>query len=188
MTIATRLEDAVVLMEQQRWEGALLSVLVAISGTARRRFPQGTASRWAPSKAMGDREAFETFVTEQIPSIAKFTSFNMTFQGQVRPIGEVLYRWMRCTLAHEAGLPPEIDFVPDSTRGRIDFGHRVGPLETIFFSHSLVVLLGDLVARAPENAADVPSSLRERIMRFVRLGAASEQYQYAASHERSFAN
>lgn len=115
---------------------------------------------------MGDREAFETFVAEQIPRIADFSSFSVTFQGKVRPLGEILYKWLRCTLAHEAELPPDIGFVPDPAPGRVEIGHHSGPPEKIVFTYSLVVLLADMVARAPENT-DVPAALRDRLMSFV---------------------
>jgi hypothetical protein len=166
MTIAARIEDAAVLMETGRWEGALLSTLVAIAGSSRQRFPTGTPSIANASKSMGDRECFQEFVRAQIPEISSFKSLSVEFEGQVRPIGEILYTWLRCTLAHEARLPPEIRFVPDTKVGHIEIGHHVGPPERIVLTHSIVILLADMVIRAEENA-HLPKELRDRIIRLL---------------------
>lgn len=53
MSIRKRVEDAVALYELGRFEGALLSVLVAAASTARREMP---------NRSVGDRECFETFL------------------------------------------------------------------------------------------------------------------------------
>jgi hypothetical protein len=160
MSVQTCLEDARLLIEHGRDEGALLSVLVAVAATARRRFPQGTK---------GDRGAFEAFVTQEIPNISSMNSISLMFQGQNRPLGEVLYKWLRCNLAHEGELPPEIGFVPDPVPGKLLVHNQAGPPERIVFSHTLVILLADMVARAKENG-DLPRGLRESIMGLMGRG------------------
>ena len=167
MTIRARLEDAHFLHQHGRYEGALLSVLVAAAASSRRRFPKGAApSRTNPAKDMGDREAFETFIAEQLPVVSDRGVFRVWFQGQLRPIGEVFYKWLRCTLAHEAELPPEIQFVTNPRPRGLLVRHLAGPPEAIMLSHNLVIFLADMVARAPENA-DLPARLRDSIMQLM---------------------
>ncbi len=170
MSIRTRLEDARLLAEHLHWEGALLSVLVAIAATARRRFPLSTPSRAHPRKTMGDAEAFKTFAAEALSRVIVGPEPTVTFQGAVRPLSEVLYTWMRCTLAHEAELPPDLRFAPDYVAGSVGINTRPGPPEHIEVTHSLVVMLADLVAQAPENS-DVPARLREQLVELRHQGA-----------------
>lgn len=137
--------------------------------TAQRRFPRGkTQSIQNPKNKMGDGESFQTFITQEIPQITDANSLSVEFQGKKRPLGEVLYKWLRCHLAHEAELAPEIDFIPDPIRGALFIQNQSGPPEKIIFSYSLIIFLADIVARAPENS-DLPSELRDSIMRL--LGA-----------------
>ena len=169
MTITARLEDARLLIEHGRWEGALLSVLVAMAATAHLRFPQGTPSRAKPGAEMRDCERFELFVAEALAQMSPLPDMSFGFKGQVRPFGELLYKWLRCKLAHEADLPPEIGFEPDPKPVHLAISQRPGPPERIVFTHSVVILLADMVARAAENA-DVPKQLRQEILDLFRHG------------------
>jgi len=153
MSILTRLEDVRLMILNNRYEGALLNVLVATSATARKRFPKGTK---------GDRDAFEIFVAQETPNVMTTDGLSLFFQGQMRPLGEVLYKWLRCNLAHEAELPPEIEFVPDPAPGLLHIGNAAGPPQKIILSHTLVFLLADMVIRAKENS-DLPRDLKETI-------------------------
>jgi hypothetical protein len=165
MSIQTRLEEAKLLIENGRYEGALLCVLIALAATSQRRFPRGkTQSILNPKKRMGDGESFQTFISQEIPKITDANSFNIEFQGKKRPLGEVLYKWLRCHSVHEAELAPEIEFIPDPTPGQLFIKNQSGPPEIIIFSHSLIIFLADMVARAPENA-DLLSNLRDDIMK-----------------------
>ncbi|MHC4414646.1 MAG: hypothetical protein ACYS0G_05125 [Planctomycetota bacterium] len=66
MSIPERLADAMLLLQHGRNEGALLSVLVSISATSRKRYPwPSTKSAANPSAPMGDREAFCTFLKDE---------------------------------------------------------------------------------------------------------------------------
>ncbi len=121
---------------------------------------------------MADRESFELFVTECMGQITSVPNLRVSLRGQLRPLGEALYTWLRCTLTHEAELPPEIGFVPDTVPGNLEIGHHPGPPERIVFTHSLVFLLADMVARAAENS-DLPPQLREQLLGLRHHGAST---------------
>src|SRR5580658_1924266 len=69
MSITNRLREAKLLYDTGHCEGALLSVLIAVAGSSRKRFPPKTISRRDPSRQMGDAEAFETFMGEEMQRI-----------------------------------------------------------------------------------------------------------------------
>ncbi len=161
MSIVDRLEDARILLDAGRDEGALLCVLTAVSGTSRVRFPPGTPSRRRPGNDMGDGEAFAQFFAEAMPNIGM--NINVRTADGMRSFGYVLYKLFRCSLAHEAGLSPRANFIPDDAPGcphlRFD---SPDPL-AFTISHSTVVLIADVVARAPENL-HAATEVRARIM------------------------
>lgn len=142
MSLETRVADARFLWANGRREGALLNAVIAVAATARRRFPD--------RKAVGDREAFERFL-EAVQSVR----MSVEYRGACEPIEHILYKWLRCELVHEGGLPVDIEFVqgdPDvlSVRagGKPDFVLR---LSESWFDH----LIGAVVS-APENAGLFP--------------------------------
>jgi hypothetical protein len=102
MSIRARVEDALLLWESGRREGAFLSALVAVAATSRQRFPD--------RKAVGDREAFERSV-----SAAHSVRLSVEYRGEVHPIEHVLYKWLRCELVHEGEVPVDIEFIGKGT-------------------------------------------------------------------------
>lgn len=72
MSLRDRIIDAELLWRNGRTEGALLSVLLAVEVTARKRYPIGTKSKTRVNKKtgqrqkMGDGEAFRTFLKEEL--------------------------------------------------------------------------------------------------------------------------
>jgi hypothetical protein len=149
MSIRARVEDAMIAFAIGRPEGALVSILTAISATSRRRRPLGTPSVVNPSQAMGDREAFELFVSEQMPIICRVKDFNIHFRGEMHKLEHVLYKWLRCEMSHGAALPFDITFEPDLRPGLTSIGTGK---EGLRFSHSFLDGLADAVIQAPENA------------------------------------
>lgn len=94
MTIHDRLADAGVLWDAGRREGALLSVLVAITAAARIEHPK-----------RGDGEAFRAFLG------ARHTwSISVAYRGQQVTVDQLIWKWLRCELAHQATLPIDIQF------------------------------------------------------------------------------
>jgi hypothetical protein len=95
--IAARIDDARVLWAAGRREGALLSVLVAVAARARRSYPN-----------LGDGDRFRRFLAESVS-----WKLSAEFRGAVVPVEQIFYKWMRCSLLHEAGLPEDITWIED---------------------------------------------------------------------------
>lgn len=103
MNVRTLFEDAKVLLEAGRFEGALALVLISIAGTSRKRFPR-------KPKGKSDREAFTQFLNEENFSIAPCTCMTVQHQGKEVSLAHVLYKVLRNTLLHEAAMPTELSF------------------------------------------------------------------------------
>lgn len=94
-SIRERVEDATLLWNAERREGAFLIALVAVAARARREYP----------RPLGDRDAFERFIESRFrPRIS------VEFRGELRPLEQVFYKWMRCELVHDGGLPVDLRF------------------------------------------------------------------------------
>ena len=81
-------------------EGAFLSALAAVAASARRQFPN--------RKVIGDRESFERFLTG-----AHSVRISVEFRGEAHPVEHIFYKWLRCELVHEGGIPVDIQFMLD---------------------------------------------------------------------------
>lgn len=153
MGIRARLDDASFLYQSGRRDGALLSVLVALAATSRRRYPR---------EQYNDRDAFVRFVVEEMPVITAggVKNYNVRVPGVepaefpdgLMPLGECLYRFVRCNLAHEATLPSNVEFIatdPGSISVEITDAK-------IRLSDSFMDRLSQAVIYAPENADAFP--------------------------------
>jgi hypothetical protein len=141
MSIRARVEDAIVLQGIGRPEGALLSALVAVAATSRRRYPQSTGKR--------DGEAFKAFTHDEMKTIAHAENCNVGIEGELQPLQDILYHWMRCGLAHEGALSGAVLYEPDHFSLRIKVNRADG---SVTFSHGLLVGLVDAVVSARENS------------------------------------
>lgn len=94
MTIHERLADADVLWAAGRSEGALLSVLVAVTAIAREVHPQ-----------CGDGDAFRRFLAAR-----HRWSISVEHRGRQVSVDQLMWKWLRCELAHRATLPIDIQF------------------------------------------------------------------------------
>ncbi len=162
MSVVERLEEANILWENGKYEGALHSVLTAAAGASRLRYPKGHAmSRKHPGQSMGDHEAFETFLEEQ-QTLTGTSHLTVGAHGE-RTFSSVIYTLYRCCLAHEASLVNGGEFVPDRKPGYVFL--QLTSLDPLGFriSHSTVMFLADLVARAPEHA-EAAASVRAKLM------------------------
>lgn len=98
MSIKRRIDDALVLYRAGRFEGALLSALVAAAATSVNE---------APKELMRDRVRFETFLQK-----GAFTRIvKVEFRGEMHSLPHIFYKWLRCELVHEAGVPFDIEFI-----------------------------------------------------------------------------
>jgi hypothetical protein len=97
VTILDRIEDANLLWRNGRKEGALLSVLIAVAAAATSKYP-----------TLGDRERFEKYVRE-----SSNVRLSVEFRGDIHPLETVFYKFLRCELVHEGGLPQDIKFADE---------------------------------------------------------------------------
>lgn len=141
MSIRARIEDALLLWEHGRKEGAFLSALVAVAGTSRLRFPD--------RKAVGDREAFVRFL-----EAAHTVRTSVEYRGDCLPVEQVFYKWVRCQLVHEGGLPVDIQFMLDSVPGTFSVRAGGAPEYILKVSEGWFHHLVGTVASAPENAGE----------------------------------
>lgn len=142
MSIQDRIEDSLFLWENNRREGAFLSVLTAVAATARRRYPD--------RKKIGDREAFEKFVS----TASSVRILGVEFRGELHSIERILYKWLRCELVHEGGVPVDIRFTNNGDpRSR---GIRAGgaPEYVLELTEGWFHFLISIVVSAEENESD----------------------------------
>jgi len=137
VSIRERLEDADLLWRNGRFEGALLSVLVAVSATARR----------SASRRTGDRDAFVAFMKS-----THGWTISIEHRGAQVDVDHLLYTWMRCELVHSGALPPDVrldaDFA-DPTECAVRAGGA--PAYTVLLSYGWYHFLVHAVRNAPAN-------------------------------------
>ena len=147
MSVRDRIEDSKLLFAAGRLEGALLSVLIAVAGTARKRYPSQT-----------DREGFERFLRDENSLTTGGVDLKISFEGRDRTFENILYKFVRCHLVHEGELAERVsfdygDFLIDK-RGTTDF---------FTFSSELVLRLAFIVEKAPENKGIFPEDTYDRL-------------------------
>jgi hypothetical protein len=152
MSIRRRLEDAHFLLANGRPDGALLSACTAISATSRKRYPD--------RKAMNDREAFTKFLGEEMRVVTAggVVNFNVRCPGadtkkypdEMMPLQDVLYEFVRCTLAHEGRIGANVEFAQTD--------HI-----SVEIKDDRIILGGQMLGRllivpeyAPENSSEFP--------------------------------
>ena len=140
MSVQARVEDALLLWNNGRREGAFLTALVAVAATARRRYPD--------RKAVGDRDAFERFL-----QAAHTVRLSVEFRGECHSIEHVFYKWFRCELVHEGGLPVDIEFMCSKEPGLLSVRAGGAPAFVLQVSEGWFHHLIATVVEAPENAA-----------------------------------
>lgn len=102
--IRERVVDAQLLWESKRVEGAFLLALVAVAARARRDHPRPT----------GDREAFGQFIRSHFrPRVS------VEFRGRLHSLEDVFYKWMRCELVHDGGLPVDLKLMTTAEPGEL---------------------------------------------------------------------
>lgn len=136
MGVKDKIIDARLLYANGRKEGALLSVLVAVAATARKRYPLGTKR---------DGDAFTTFLSEELPKVIGVGKFMVRFRDETIVLQDLLYKFVRCNLTHEAELPEDIFFVQGN-------GLTVNVEDDkITFSDGLIDILAKTICNADEN-------------------------------------
>lgn len=90
--------DARLLWQDERWEGGFLMALVAVAARARQEHP----------RPMTERDAFERFVRSRFQM-----RWSVEYRDDQWDLESVFYKWMRCELVHEGGLPVDLRFMED---------------------------------------------------------------------------
>ena len=120
MSIKQLVNDAAYLAGQGRHLGALSILMIAIAGSAKKRFPRKD----------GDRDKFESFLGARIASLISGqikaddvgpSGVYLTFRGNNHLIEHILYKFYRNTLVHEAELPKDVAFVPRSDSPHLQY-------------------------------------------------------------------
>jgi hypothetical protein len=149
MSVTDRIDDARILYSQGRRHGSLLAVLIAVTATARKRFPPNTPSRTDPTKPMGDIEAFTTFLHEELSRLNVPLDRPLQFRNRPTTLEMLLYRFVRNELAPKPESPLEVQFHPASADAvEIDVVD-----DQLVVSDNLLDRLGRTVTQAPENAS-----------------------------------
>jgi hypothetical protein len=154
MSIKQQVDDAQFLHKNGRHLGSLTLLLIAVGGSSRRVFPADTPSR-TPTKSrpnMGDAEAYKLFLDSRLRDMR--ISISLPYGGKQVDIVTVLYKYMRCALAHQSELPNDIEFSrseKETERNQWTLnieGHR------LVLSHGWIALLTDLIVFSRCNAKE----------------------------------
>mgnify|MGYP000456933444 CR=1 FL=1 len=150
MSVKKFVDAASLLMREGHSLMALSQVLIAVSGSARKRFPQGTLS---------DNKAFKTFLgTELRRKLFRYvgnedasSGIVVGIDGKDHPLENIIYDKYRCSLLHEAQLSDEVDLVEGGDTSVVSISRENGKL---VLGDSWVDLLIAVVLEAPCNAEE----------------------------------
>jgi hypothetical protein len=135
MSIRRYIEDAKFLWKDGRRESAMLLAVVAVAATARKEQP--TAK---------DGEAFKALAKRIRPY-----PLLIYYRGEMRSIEEILYKWVRCVLVHEADWPMDIRFIPNPAPGQSSVRAAGGSEDVLELSESWFEDIIHVVVRSPAN-------------------------------------
>jgi hypothetical protein len=146
MSVRTKIEDAEFLKKNGRKEGALLFILIALAATSRKRYPRIVKN---------DRDAFTTFLGEELTKRIRVGKFWVKFRNKMILLQDLFYEFVRCKLAHEAQIPEDIKF----TKG--DMLHVQVDEKEISLSEKFIDILFDIVIKAEENKEEFKDILEK---------------------------
>ena len=142
------MEDAEILWREGRVEAALLMALVAASATARRKYPE----------CKKDREGFERLLLD-----ARRWRLSLEFRGEQVPVEQLLWKWFRCELVHEAGLPVGITLTPIHVGEGLSARAGGAPTYELRLSQAWLHHVLDVVIYDPVNRDLFPNGWRESV-------------------------
>lgn len=144
MSIRDRTEDAEVLWQHGRKEGAWVLALIAAAATSRKKYPKRP-----------DGEAFKSFIRDILPTLLlgkpSQGSPNPAVIFDQTPVEDIVYKHLRCNLIHEGEISQQVAFSESKVvDGALKAKFAVGtPNEIPDF---WVLHLLKAVREAPENA------------------------------------
>jgi len=146
MSIKSRVEDAIVMWNAGRKEGAWVFALIAAAATSRKRYPR-------PIK---DNESFKAFIQDITMTLVYGKPASekrpMVIFGD-KPLADIIYQDMRCKLLHEGEIEGTVvldacKLVDGSMTGTMRVGGNGKPHE---FPDFWAINLLKAVREAPEN-------------------------------------
>ena len=148
MSIKARIEDAELLWQLGRKEGAWVLALIAAAATSRKRYP----------KPIPDNKAFKSFIRDVLPTLVFGKSIesstpNPSIIFDKTPVEDIVYEHLRCNLLHEATLSQQVPFSESKIMdGKVQGTIVVGSPNMIpgFWVLHLIKAVRD----APENVSD----------------------------------
>jgi hypothetical protein len=161
MSVRERIEDAKMLWNAGRKEGAFIQILIAVAATARKRYPKPLkgkkpvpeTQRPHPGEDASDSKSFKTFLLDEMEKITGGMKYNVAFpfQGKDKvPLEDILYAHLRCHMVHEGETPPTITF----TEPVIENGRPLSVLQLrdpLGLPEFWLWNMARVVAQAPEN-------------------------------------
>ncbi|NOV28820.1 hypothetical protein [Methylomonas sp. ZR1] len=166
MSIHQQVNDAIFLAEHNRHVGAFTLILLAIGASARKVFPEGTKKDHLAFKLfLGGRLRRILLYDYQPPEYSLSTGFTCVVGGKETDITDILYKYFRCSLAHEGKLATEVKFnssqgnpngYPQRPRGMAQLaswseGEDGGKLT---LDHIWIDILLEVIFHAPCNASE----------------------------------
>jgi hypothetical protein len=152
MSLRDRIEDSKLLFAAGQLEGALVSVLLAVAGTSRKRYPKGYIK--------DDRVAFGKFLRDERKKISDGKQVKIGLKNGVYRLEDLLYKFVRNNLVHEAKLDDQ-QFLFEYG----DFLFEPGAKDSDHFtiSSELVLRLANVVETARENDGIFPKDRFDRL-------------------------
>ena len=143
--IAARVGEAIVKLQQDDTENAMLQTITAIDGTARKRFGTRTGNRERFVRFLADEEDFLIYSAFSF-GIHLYVKGRLDF-AELGTLPELIYYSVRNPLVHEGDIGPGAIFL--NREDELSFGFRD---EKFMIQPFLVLGLLMLVIGAPENS------------------------------------
>ncbi|MCL5997644.1 MAG: hypothetical protein M1546_16545 [Chloroflexi bacterium] len=105
---------------------------------------------------MSDRQAFEQFLRD-----AHTVHISVEYRGELHTIEHIFYKWLRCELVHEGGIPIDIHFVEDAPPETMLVRAGGHPDYILKLSHRWFHHIIQAVVSAPETAQGFPQTACE---------------------------
>lgn len=163
MSIRAQVEDAIFLAKNERFIGALTTLMLAVAASSRKVFPKGTKSLEKPEEEMRDREAFTLFLGGRIrkllfgdfggPDIGN-SGMSVGFKGKQYDMAYVLYKYYRCELVHNGELPEDIEFAPSQRPEPGKLSVSISSGDKMVLDHGWIDLLINAVVQAECNGQE----------------------------------
>ncbi|EOL8940743.1 hypothetical protein ACM91Y_002217 [Cronobacter dublinensis] len=157
-SIKKRVDDANFNIAHGKHEAALALLLIAVDGSSKKVYPEGTMSLVKPKEKMGNKERYTKFLGVRIRQILGIALDDRAYQQPnlikfiegIESPEDKIYTSFRCNDLHESGLPDDLRYVYEpegvSNAIQIEFGN-----EGVRFSSGFLSLLENVIKGATCN-------------------------------------